>query len=191
MDTGQMLTYRLMFLLPLLLHYLVSALLHLSPVDRHALGNLLWSPACPGLRGRSCSPSCPRGRGPRNRPLQSCDKQLVVSIWRKARCEQKNWRWGTHLSPFLRKAYQVGCFVEVVLCTVVMWLHALCHPGQHIFLGHPLALQANCPRHASARAQFDTDSFAVGVNNHASCCMGNNKRLFKNFILAHTAQHVR
>jgi hypothetical protein len=152
MDTGQMLTYLLMFLLPLLLHYLVSTLLHLSPVNRRALGKLLWSPARPGLRGRSCSPSCPYGRGPRHWPLQSCDRQHVVSIWQKARCEQNKWHWETHLSPFLWKAYQVGCCIKVVLCTVVTWLHALRHSGQLIFLGPPLALQANCPRHASARA---------------------------------------
>jgi hypothetical protein len=152
MDTGQMLTYLLMSLLPLLLHYLVSALLHQSPVDRHALGKLLWSSARPGLRGRSCSPSCPRGHGPRNQPLQSCDRQHVMSIWQKALCEQNKWRWGTHLSPFLWKAYQVGCCIEVVLRTVVTWLHALCNPGQLIFSGRPLALQANRPRYASARA---------------------------------------
>jgi hypothetical protein len=191
MDIGQMLTYLLMFLLPLLLHYLVSALLHLSPVDRCALGKLLWSPDRPGLRGRSRLPSCPHGRGPHNRPLQSCDRQHVMSIQRKARCEQNKWRWGTHLSPFLWKAYQVGCCIKVVLRTVVMWLHALCHLRQLIFLGCPLILQANHPCHALARAQFDTDLFAVGVDNHASRCMGNNKRLFKNLILARTAQSVR
>jgi hypothetical protein len=98
---------------------------------------------------------------------------------------------GELTSPlFLLKAYQVGCCVEVVLCTVVTWLHALPHPRQLIFLGRPLALQANHPCHATAQVQFDTDSFAVGVDNHASQCMGNNKRLFKNLILARTAQRI-
>ncbi len=144
-DTGQMLTYILiMFLLPLLLHYLFSTLQHLSPVNRHALGKLLWSPACPGLWGRSCSASRPRGRGPRNRPLQSCNRQHVMSIRQKARFEQNKWHWRTHLSPFLWKAYQVGCCIKVVLHAVVMWLHALRHSGQLIFLGRPLTLQANC-----------------------------------------------
>ncbi len=113
-----------------------------------------------------------------------------MSIWWKARCEQNKWHWGTHLSPFLWKAYQVGCCVEVVLRTVMTWLHALRHPGQLIFLGRSLALQANRPCHALAGARFNTDSFAVGVDNHASRCMGNDKRLFKNLILARTAQHV-
>jgi hypothetical protein len=41
MDTGQLMTYLLVFLLPLLIHYLISALLHLLPIDRRALGKLL------------------------------------------------------------------------------------------------------------------------------------------------------
>jgi hypothetical protein len=128
---------------------------------------------------------------PQNWLLQSCNRQHVTSIWRKARCEQNKWRWGTHLSPFLWKAYQAGCCIKAVLHTVVTWLHALRHPRKLIFLSHPLALQANHPCHASARAQFDTVLFAVGIDNHASRCMGNNKRLFENLILTHTAQGVR
>jgi hypothetical protein len=52
MDTGQAATYLLVFLLPLLLHYLASTLLHLSPNDRRSLAKLLWSPPRPGLQGK-------------------------------------------------------------------------------------------------------------------------------------------
>jgi hypothetical protein len=38
--------------------------------------------------------------------------------------------------------------------------------------------------------RFDSDSFAVGVDNHASRCMGNNKRLFDNLVLARSAQRI-
>jgi hypothetical protein len=53
-----------------------------------------------------------------------------------------------------------------------------------------LAFQVRC---SSPRDDlwFDRDSFAVGVDNHASRCMGNDKRIFKNLVLACTAQRVR
>jgi hypothetical protein len=52
-----------------------------------------------------------------------------------------------------------------------------------------LAFQA---RHLSPRdnVRFDSDSFTVGINNHASHCMGNDKCIFKNLVLACTAQQV-
>jgi hypothetical protein len=37
---------------------------------------------------------------------------------------------------------------------------------------------------------FDSDSLAVGVDNHASRCIGNNKHIFENLVIACTAQQV-
>ena len=69
MDTGQAATYLLMILLPLLLHYLASTLLHLSLVDRGSLAKLLWSPPCPGLLEGLRLPPGPHKCGPCNRHL--------------------------------------------------------------------------------------------------------------------------
>jgi hypothetical protein len=41
-----------------------------------------------------------------------------------------------------------------------------------------------------AQACFDLDSFAIGVDNHASRCMGKDKRQFENLVLARAAQQV-
>jgi hypothetical protein len=41
MDTGHAATYLLVFLVPLMLYYLTSALMNLSPVNRRALSKLL------------------------------------------------------------------------------------------------------------------------------------------------------
>jgi hypothetical protein len=94
------------------------------------------------------------------------------------------------LFPFLWKAYQVGCCVEWGLCSVIKWLHFLRQPLSAWTTHRTVALQANRPRRATAQARFDSDSFAVGLNNHAFCCMGNNKRRFDNLTLAHAAQRV-
>ncbi len=99
-------------------------------------------------------------------------------------------KWRAYLFPFLWKAYQDGCCVEWCLCSVVKWLHVLRHPLLAWTARRTVALQANRPLRALARAHFDSDSFPVGVDNHASRCMGNNKRRFENLVLARTAQRV-
>jgi hypothetical protein len=175
LDTGQAATYLLMFFVPLMLYYLTSALMNLLPVNRHALSKLLWSPPRPGLRGRSCSPRGPCKRNPRNWHLQTINRNSIVRSRRAIKQERLTWKWRAYLFPFLWKAYQVGCCVEWGLRSVIKWLHFLCLPHLAWTAHRTVALQANQPRRATARARFDLDSFAVGVNNHASCCMGNDK----------------
>ena len=69
----------------------------------------------------------------------------------------------------------------------IKWVHALRWPEP---LKIRLALQANRHPALANGVRFDSDSFAVGVDNHASRCMGNDMRLFDNLILAHTSQCV-
>jgi hypothetical protein len=151
MDTGQAATYLLVFLLPLLLQYLVSSLLHLSPVDQLALRKLLWSPPHPGLRGRSYSPWGPHKRGPCNQPMRTFDRNSIVRSRQINQQEQgtKSKR-RAYRFPFLWKAYQVGCCVKWCLCSIVKWLHVLCHPLLAWTARCTVALQANCPLRASA-----------------------------------------
>ncbi len=120
MDTGQAATYLLVFLVPLLLHYLASTLLHLLPVDRRSLTKLLWSLPRPGLRGRSRLPPGPRKRGPRNRHLKTVDRKGIV----RSRFDNKvqgmhMWWWRTYLFSSLWGAYRVGCCIKANLRFVV------------------------------------------------------------------------
>jgi hypothetical protein len=76
MDTGQFPTYLFLFIIPPLIFYLISVVIHLSPINRRSLAKLLLSmPHTPGLRGRSCSPPHPHSQGPWNRHLCSHDRQ--------------------------------------------------------------------------------------------------------------------
>jgi hypothetical protein len=70
--------------------------------------------------------------------------------------------------------------------SAIKWLNALRQPCRAV----RVALQANDPSACSNNIRFDNDSFAVGVNNHASHCMGNDKRLFNNLILVRMSQRV-
>jgi len=96
-------------------------------------------------------------------------------------------RWHTYLFAALWLTFQVGCCVEAMLRTAIKWVHALRWPDP---LKIRLALQANCHLALANDLRFDSNSFAIGVDNHASRCMGNNKRLFDNLILARTSQRV-
>jgi hypothetical protein len=49
-DMGQLFMYILLLLLPHLLHYLISSISHLTPINQHALAKLfLRNSAPPGL----------------------------------------------------------------------------------------------------------------------------------------------
>ena len=186
-DTGQFMTHLFVSILPLFIHYLVSHLLKLSPVDRYDIAKLFWSPPPPGIQKRSRSPTL-ASRGHRRRPARTIDRTNIVSARMEATKTRKHGRWRSYLFPFLWRAYQVGCCVEVVLRRFVGWLRILRHPVQWWTTRH-LALQADRPRRV-LQTRFDSDSFAVGVDNHASRCMGNDKRLFENLTLARAAQRV-
>jgi hypothetical protein len=96
-------------------------------------------------------------------------------------------RWHTYLFATLWLTFQVGCCVEAMLRTAIKWVNALRWLAPHKIR---LALQANRHPALATNVCFDSDSFAVGVDNHASRCMGNDKRLFDNLILARTSQRV-
>ena len=98
-------------------------------------------------------------------------------------------RWHTYLFAARWITFQVGCCVEAMLCMAIKWVHALRWPAPHKLR---LALQANRHPVLANDVRFDSDSFAVGigVDNHASLCMGNDKWLFDNLILARMSQCV-
>jgi hypothetical protein len=113
------------------------------------------------------------------------DKQQIIRIRDFINSQNKNWRWRTYLFAVLWSFFQVGCCVEVVLRTTIKWMHAVRRSSTLV----RLALQAG---RSSTQDDvcFDSNLFAVGVNNHTSHCMGNDKRIFENLILACTAQRV-
>ena len=113
--------------------------------------------------------------------MRTWDKKCVVSVHQEQKIKCR-----TYLFSFLWTSFKVGCCVKVVFHSILKWLHTLQWPHRTV----RVALQASrCPVLANA-VRFDSDSFAVGIDNHASHCMGNNKRLFENLVLANTTEHV-
>ena len=154
-DTGQFMAHLFVSILPLFIHYLVSYLLKLSPVDRYDVAKLFWSPPPPGLQKRSRPPNH-ANRGPRRRPAHTIDCTNIVSARIEAIKTRKHGRWRSYLFPVLWRAYQVGCCVEVVLQWIVKWLRILRHPVRWWTMRH-LALQADRPR-CALQTRFDSGS---------------------------------
>ncbi len=78
--------------------------------------------------------------------------------------------------------FKVGCPVEGFLCRFSCTTP---HPLPAI---QPIALHAT--NDESGPIHFDSDSFAMGVDNHASCCMINSPHLFENLTLTGNTRQV-
>jgi hypothetical protein len=117
--------------------------------------------------------------------LRLHDRQKIVSVREFVKIQDQKLSWWTYLFTTLWFSFWVGCCIKAILRTALKWMHAIRRPSTLV----RLAFQAQrlLPRDD---VQFDSNLFAVGVNNHASRCMGNNKRIFENLVLACTAQQV-
>jgi hypothetical protein len=81
----------------------------------------------------------------------------------------------TYLFPALFTAYRVGCRVEAFLRRFSgppTWLHS------HLAFQSEATLQS-----ASPPVRFDSDSYPIGVDSHASRCMANKAHLFEDLHL--------
>ncbi len=88
----------------------------------------------------------------------------------------------TYLVPAAITLFKVGCHVEGFLCR---FSRTTPHPLPAI---QPIALHAT--NNESGPICFDLDSFAVGVDNHASYCMINSPHLFENLTLTGNTRQV-
>jgi hypothetical protein len=81
----------------------------------------------------------------------------------------------TYLFPALFAAYKVGCCVEIFLRRFYgppIWDHS------HLAFQSEMTLQS-----ASSPVRFDSDSYPIGVDSHASRCMVNKAHLFEDLRL--------
>ena len=113
-------------------------------------------------------------------------QENVVRVCHFVQHENHKFKWKTYLFVILWTSFRVGCCVEAAFRTVLKKLHAFRWPRSKL----RVALQASSHPALANNVRFDSDSFAVGVDNHASRCMGNDKRLFENLVLARAAQRV-
>ena len=89
--------------------------------------------------------------------------------------------------------FAVGWFLYTMSCRVKM----CCHRAASMMTGHSRAFcqYQSCAAHANTRSganavRFDSDSYPVGVDGHASCCMGNHPDQFEDLQLTTDGKSV-
>jgi hypothetical protein len=164
-DTGQFSTYLFMYALPQVIRMLVYELTHGN--DRTRVTDPPWS-----FRGTQRPMPCKR--------VKKFIKPNVSKVCGKSN-NHKNWMW-TYLFPIGMATFWVGCCIEMVLRCLG---HLLGRPPPHFtaLLGQDNKPEDSC-------IHFDTDSYPIGVDNHALRCMANTPHLFENLVVAPQGQHV-
>ena len=89
--------------------------------------------------------------------------------------------------------FAVGWFLYIMSCRVEMF----CHRAAFMMTGHSRALRRYqaYAAHVDARpgattVRFDSDSYPIGVDGHASCCMGNHPDQFEDLQLTTDGKSV-
>jgi hypothetical protein len=97
---------------------------------------------------------------------------MNVNNWNSATTTMTRHWLRAHLFALMIASLKIGCQVELSL----RHLHQ-----SHLFCFHALA----CIKGDSISSQvhFDSDSFPIRVDNHASYCMANSPHLFNDLIL--------
>ncbi len=174
-DTGQaIITYILLLTNPIFVYHLSSMLMPTSPQEAHTLARVFFQH--PNIHGSSFQRRLP------HKHWKKIKRKLRV---RMRMSDNKHTPWPTYLWPLLWKLFQAGCCVEHSLRKWLKWIRQAGSPARH--KATCLAFQAE---DSGARVRFDTDSIPIGVDNHASRCMANDKCLFEDLHLDQSEQQV-
>ena len=170
-DTGQFFVDTYLLLLPLL----VGLLLRLLAPTRDRDAALLYKIVSRGLFVARLQQAVK----PRTRKRRKKFKLKPVSS-RQVANDATNSRVRTYLLPFAWTTFRLGCRVESMLRTLCLkrWRYLPCISKPHRSRAIRLALRADEGGHSS-RIRFDSDSIPIGIDNHASRCLANERRLFE------------
>jgi hypothetical protein len=178
LDTGQQIAYLQLFLLPYLLQVLCQALYPTDPVLRKTTYDVFlqgrswhWP-----LRGRRSDHPIPKRLRKQKKPS--------VRFWSNERNDKTKLQ--TYLVPIAVTLLKVGCHVES--CLRPWRLRELFHFHRlrelpSVAVSTYTALLGRIDGISTVR--FDSDSYPIGINCHASRCMVNSPHLFKNLQLKH------
>ena len=165
MDTGQFLTYLFIYALP---HIIVTLACQAVPKD-HAFCKAL-------LKRRAWHP-----QGHRHLVTHKRVKRYKKPVSIVFEGEKRANKLRTYLFPFAMASFRVGCYVE-------SFARRLCRCTRVPI--HLRALQGLEGPSQQPPLLFDSDSFLIGVDNHASRCMANAPHLFEDLRLTPSHKKV-
>ena len=153
LDTGQQIaTYLFLHIIPLLLYHLVYLVLPEDPMSLRLLKKTIAQTSAWRLRGHPHN-----ARPKRFKCFKKLKKKMVSKeIQDKMIKHIITKKLPSYLMPAFFAAFKVGCCVEhklrLFLCPLQRAPRFLAHQGA--FLGSPAV-------------RFDSDSFSIGIDNHA------------------------
>jgi hypothetical protein len=172
LDTGQEIATHLLFhIIPIVLYHLTFLVLPEDPMSFRFLAKTIAQTLSWRLRG------LPRGARPKRIKYFKKPKKKLVSEEIQDKTITK--KLPTYLVPSLFAAFKVGCCVENKI-------RRFLRPLQRA--PRLLALQSAFLTNPAVR--FDSDSFFIGIDNHASSCMANAPHLFEDLQLIDNAGEV-
>ena len=173
LDTGQYLTYLWLMLLPFIVRFLLSQVVPKDHINLK-LFKRVFSQAPPWfLWGHAHH--MPRKRVKRY-------KKPVSRISEGDKNDKTKKGLKSYLIPLAMTSFRVGCRVEIFLRR----LGRLGRPSPRY-----TALTSEAGPPADSYLRFDSDSFRIGVDNHASFCMANSPHLFEDLRLTEQGTQVQ
>jgi len=174
LDTGQEIaTYLLFNIIPLLIYHLVYLVLREDPMSLCFLAKTIAQTSTWQLRGH------PRDARPKRFKCFKKPKKKMISKAIQDKTIKQKLPVASYLVPAFFAAFKVGCCVENKLRHFLRPIQRaprfLAHQGA--FLGDPAV-------------RFNSDSFSIGIDNHASRCMANAPHLFEDLHLIDIAGEV-
>ena len=167
--------YLLFKIIPLMIYHLIYLILPENPMSFRFLAKTIAQMSAWRLRGHSCD-----ARPKRLKCFKNPEKKMVCKAIQDKTIKQTiKKKLPSYLMPALVAAFKVGCCVETKLRRFLHpiqrapWFLAL----QGVFLDNPAV-------------RFNSDSFSIGIDNHASRCMANAPHLFEDIHLINNVGEI-
>jgi len=174
LDTGQEIaTHLLLHIIPFLIYHLVYLVLPKDPMSFRFLAKITAQTSAWQLQGHPQD-----ARPKRIKCFKKPNEKMISKAIQDMTIKQKL-PVASYLVPSFFTAFKVGCHVENKL------RHFLC---PFLQASRFLALQGAFLDDPAVR--FNSDSFSIGIDNHASRCMANAPHLFEDLHLINYAGEV-
>jgi hypothetical protein len=177
LNTGQeFATYLLFLLIRIMIYQLVFLAISEDPMLLHILAKTLVKTTAWSLRGH------PRVVHPKKTKCFKKTRKRYFQKWNFTQNVQDTTikKLPSYLVPAFFVTIKVGCCIEAYLRKFMHYLQRA-----------PRFLALQSAFFDNPAVQFDSDSFSIGIDNHASRCMANAPHLFEDLQLTDNAGEVK
>jgi hypothetical protein len=174
MHLGHQVTYLYIFIMPYLLQCLIQAAYPKDPVLGRMTYNIFvqWNPWQWPIRGRRTH-SIPKHLCRKKKPSMHLQTKSTIKA-----------KLGTYLVPVAASIFKVGCCVEGRLRELL----ASHHLREFLSIFQPTFTAVLSAVDHTRAIRFNSDSYPIGMDTHALCCMVNAPHLFEDLKLGEVGE---